>query len=137
MHNQNSTTDSKSQKWPSWLVLFLRWILGGLAGIGISSWFYFGLKNDIFTGAFLWVLETLSILFIPFGGHLHLFYPGASSFSHVNDFFVTFPVLFWGLIGALLASGRKSQITTGIILLVLFMIVGYISFFLVALRIPT
>ena len=127
----------QSNTWRGWVILALRWLLGGLAGIGISSWIYFGLKNDIFIGPFLWMLETLSILFIPFGGHLHLFYPGASTFSHVNDFFVTFPVLFWGFIGALLASGRKSQITTGKILLILFMIVGYVSFFLVALRIPT
>lgn len=137
MNNQNSSTNLKSQKWPNWLVLFSRWILGGLVGIVISSWIYFGLKNDIFTGLFLRVLEMLSILFIPFVGHLYLFYPGANSFPHLNDFFITFPVLFWGLTGALLTSGRRSQITTGIILLVLFLVVGYVSFFLGVLRIPT
>jgi hypothetical protein len=137
MDNQNIDSNPQPNKLPNWPVLFLRWLLGALAGIGLSSWIYFGLKNDAFTGPFLWVLEMLFILFIPFVGHLYLFYSGATSFSHVNDFFMTFPVLSWGLVGAMLASGRKSQIKIGTILLILFVVVGYVSAFLGALRVPT
>lgn len=87
MHNQNSSADLKSQKWRSRLVLFLRWLLGGVAGIVISGWIYFGLKNQTPVGPFLWVLDMLPILSVPFIGHLYLFYQGALSYTHINDFF--------------------------------------------------
>src|SRR5919106_1624960 len=127
MDNLNIDSNPQPNKLSKWPVLFLRWFLGGLAGIGISASIYFALITPTFRGPFFWLLEMLPILSAPFIGHTYLFYPHTVSFPHINDLFVTFPVLFWGLIGALLASGRKSQTTTGIILLVLFIVVGYVS----------
>lgn len=130
MNNQNTTENVRSEKWQGWLVLILRGLLGGLAGIGISAWIYFGLKSHTF--------EMPPILSAPFAGHIYLFKLDTVSFLHVSDFFITFPVLVWGLIGALLASGRRNQIVVGMALLILYVIVGYISFFLfVLINIPT
>jgi len=87
MNNQNTDTNAQSKKWRSWLILFLRWLLGGIAGVWISSWFYFGLKNHASTGSFLWFGELLeSVLAIPFVGHIYLFYPDTISYTNVNDF---------------------------------------------------
>ena len=136
--NSRNIADSQSNQWQSWLVLFLRWLLGGIAGIGISSWFYFGIVTHANTGSFLWFGEILSsVVAVPFVGLAYLFYPGLISYPSVSDFFVTFPVLIWGLIGALLASGRKEQIKVGVILLVLWVIIGCISFFRLLMYIPT
>ena len=55
MNNQNPV-DEKSKQWQSWLILFLRWLLGGLAGIGLSAWIYYGLKNDSFNWPHLYPL---------------------------------------------------------------------------------
>jgi len=135
MNNQNTDTNAQSKKWRSWLILFLRWLLGGIAGVWISSWFYFGLKNHASTGSFLWFGELLeSVLAIPFVGHIYLFYPDTISYTNVNDFLTSFPVLIWGLISALLASGNKEQMRIGRILLVAYVIVGCISYirFLIA-----
>jgi hypothetical protein len=138
MNDQSTAINSQAQNQQSWLILFLRWPIGGFAGILISSWFYFGLINHATAGSFFWFGEILSsVVGVPFVGHVYLFYPYTISFLHITDFFVTFPVLIWGLIGALLASGRKNQITIGKILLVLYIIVGCVSFFGIAIMIPT
>lgn len=136
MSKQNTSIDPRSKNLRSWLMLVLRWLLGGLAGIGISSWIYFGLKSDTFTGPFLWLLEMLPILSVPFVGHIYLFYPGTIHFP-VNYYFITFPVLIWGLIGALIASGMRNQIIVGTVFLTLYVVVGFFSYFLAFLRIPT
>ncbi len=123
MNNQSAGTNSQSTKWRSWLVLFLRWLLGALAGIGISASIYFALKNH--------TLDISPILSVPFIGQLLLFDPSFSA----ND--IVSPALIWGLIGTLPAAGGQNQITTGKILLVLYVIVGCISFFRVLMMIPT
>jgi hypothetical protein len=137
MDNQNIGSNPQPNKLPNWPVLFLRWLLGALVAIVISASFYFALLNHNFSGPFLWVLEKLPVLAAPFVGHIYLFYPPRDSFLSVYSLFVTIPVLSWGLVGAMLASVRKSQIRIGIILFVLFVLVGYVSFFLGALRVPT
>jgi hypothetical protein len=45
--------------------------------------------------------------------------------------------MIWGFISALLASGKKGQIKIGIVLLVIYIIVGCISYIQVLLQIPT
>lgn len=129
MNNQNTDTNARSKQWQSWPVLFLRWLLGSLAGIGISAWIYFGLISHTF--------EMSPVLSAPFAGHIYLFHLDTVSFLHVSDFFTTFPVLIWGLIGALLAWGRRNQIVAGMALLIIYVVVGYISFFLTILTIAT
>jgi hypothetical protein len=110
------------------LILLLRLLLGGIAGVLISSWFYFGLINH---------LDVPSIFSLPFAGHLYLFYTYTVSFPHISDLFFTPPVLLWGLIGALLASGRKTQIKIGTTLLVIYVSVGCISLFQALMQNPT
>ncbi len=130
MNNQTVITDSHSNKWRSRIVLFLRLLLGGLAGIGISSWICFGLISH--------AIEMSPILSAPFVGYIYLFHLDTVSFQHISDFFITFPVLFLGLIGALLASGRKSYIKTGAILLGIYVVVGFVSSILsILIYIPT
>jgi len=123
------TANPRSKQWQSWLVLILRWLLGGLAGIGISAWIYFGLISHTF--------EMSPVLSVPFAGHIYLFHLDAISFRHVSDFLITFPALIWGLIGGLLASGRRNQIVAGMTMLIIYVVVGYISFFLFIIKIPT
>src|SRR5574341_713895 len=135
MADQNPIT---TLPWRSWLNQILRWILGGIAGIVVSAWFYFGLKNDATTGSFFWFRGILeSPLAVPFVGHISLFYPYPMSFPQISNFFATPPVLFWGLIGLLLASGRSVQLRIGITLLVIYVIVGCILFFQAIMQIPT
>jgi hypothetical protein len=105
--------------------------------MGISASIYFALMIHTFSGPFRWVLDISPSLTFPFAGHIYWFYPDAVPCLHVACLFTTFPVFIWGLIGALLASGRKEQIKVGAILLVLWVIVGFISFFRAVMYIPT
>ena len=118
-------------------MLFSRWLLGALAGIGISASIYFALISHTFTGPFRWVLYISPSLTFPFAGHIYWFYVDKISFPQISDFFFTVPVLIWGLIGALLASGRKEQIKAGITLLILYVGVGIYAFFRAVLMIAT
>ena len=136
--NNHNTLHEKSETWPSWLVLFIRWLLGGISGVWISSWFYFGIATHATTGSYLWLKEILSpFKAAPFAGLIYLFNLDKRSFLNISDFFITYPALIWGLIGALLASGRSDQVKTGAVLLGLIVIVGFISFFRMVMMVPT
>ena len=130
MNNQSTTTISQSKKWQSWLVLFLRWLLGGLAGIGISVLIYLD---------FLTSTNMIPILCgMPFIGQYYLLNYLIYSSTYYGNYTVIFPALIWGVIGALLASGRKKQIIAGRTLLLLYVIGGIGAYFLAALLlVPT
>jgi len=149
MKNQ-STTDSRSKEWRNWFVLFLRWLLGGLAGFGVSAWICYGYITHTVTGPLLWLVDLLPILSVPFIGSLLLFDPSffgnndlidslVHTFPNIDyDFLVVVPPsLIWGVVGALFSSGRRNQVKAGTILLGLIVIVGFISFFRIVMMIPT
>ena len=148
MNNQN-TVDEKSKKWPGWLVLFLRYLVGWVIGFGISVWICLGMITNTVTGPLSWVLR-LPFISLLFGGPLLLFDYSlfgtkylidslSRSFPNIDyDFLVvSLPSIIWGFIGALLASGRKEQIKIGIILLLLYVSIGCIALFQMFIHIPT
>ena len=148
MNNQN-TVDEKSKKWPGWLVLFLRYLVGWVIGFGISVWICLGMITNTVTGPLSWVLR-LPFISLLFGGPLLLFDYSlfgtkylidslSRSFPNIDHNFlvISLPSIIWGVIGALLASGRKEKRKTGFILLVLYEIVGFYALFRGFLGIPT
>ena len=118
MNSSNSNVNRPSKQWDSRIVLFLRWILGALAGFGVSLLIFHEFMNETF-------------LAVPFIGQLLLFDPSFRAGNLVTS------ALIWGFIGALLASGRKEQISVGAFLLLIYVIVGCYSFFRVLMMIPT
>ena len=148
--NNHSTVDEKSKKLPSWAVLSLRWLIGGVIGFGLSAWICLGMITNTVTGPLLWFLRSLPFIGILFGGPLILFDNSffgtkylieflSRSFPNIDrDFLViSLPSIIWGIIGALLASGRKEQMKAGFILLVLYVLVGFYALFRGFLMIPT
>jgi hypothetical protein len=139
--NNHSTVDEKSKKRPSWLILFLRWLLGGAIGFGLSAWICLGYITNNTTGLLSFILDNFIITTILFTGPLLLFDPSfygndsfidflVRSFPNADyDFLViSLPSMIWGFIGALLASGSKEQTRVGRILLVAYIILGCISY---------
>jgi hypothetical protein len=125
MNNLNLEPSLQPNKQLNWPVLFLRWLLGALAAIGISSLIYL----DFLTG-----INIIPILLkLPFVGQYYilnyLIYSGLNS----SKYSIIIPALIWGVIGALLTSGNKKQIHSGRTLLILYVIGGIGSYFLAVL----
>lgn len=109
------------------IILLLRWFLGGLVGFGISACIFLDFLND--------KNITPLLCAIPFIGQFYLFaYLYLSTLLNgyisqtISYYIIIFSATIWGLIGALLASGQRKQIFTGAILLILYLIVGILSY---------
>ena len=102
------------------------------------------------TWPLLWALRSLPFIGLLFGGPLILFENSLFGTKYLIDFLsrsfpnidhnflvISLPSIIWGVIGALLASGRKEQRKTGFILLVLYEIVGFYALAYGFLGIPT
>jgi len=139
MDNLNTIADPHSKIQKSWAILLLRWFLGSVAGSIGSS----------FLLASTFLMGPLPIVGIIVLGQYGLWNQIISSinFSLYDKIFlyvlnIIFSLLIysilWGLIGALLASGRKKQIIIGMILMTLYVIAGVLSFSIYGSRmIPT
>jgi len=124
MNNLNIDSNPQTYKQSNWPVP-LRWLLGGLAGIGISSLIYLDFLTEI---------NIIPVLLkVPFIGQYYilnyLIYSGLNS----DKYSIIIPALIWGVIGALFTSGNKKQIDSGWTLLILYVIGGIGSYFLAAL----
>jgi hypothetical protein len=124
MGNQNLLSNPQPNKLSNW-PLPLRWLLGGLAGFGISSLLYLNFLTDI---------NIIPVLLkVPFIGQYYvlnyLIYSGLNS----DKYSIIIPALIWGVIGALLTSGNKKQIDSGWTLLIFYVIGGIGLYFLAAL----
>ena len=149
MDNQDPAMDSRSNKLRPVLVLLGRWLLGGLAGFWISAWIGQGYLSNNTTGLLKLILDSTSLVAVLFMGQVLLFDPSffgkkwfidwlAYSFPNAerNFLIVLVPSLIWGLVGLLLASGRNEQKKMGIILLIIYVIVGCISLTQLFVHIP-
>ena len=124
MDNQNHPSNPQLNKLSTWPVPW-RWLLGGLAGFGISSLLYF----DFLTG-----INIVPILLkVPLVGQYYILNYLIYSVTNIAKFSIIIPALIWGVIGALLTSGNKNQINLGRTLLALYVIGGIGSYFLAAL----
>ena len=133
-----------------WRLLFLRWLLGGLLGFGLSALICYGYLSNDATGFLSIVSDCLPLIPFIFGSSLLLFDPSFFGSKELIDslerlfptmdrifIIVLIPSLIWGLVGALLASGRKNQIKVGLLLFLLYAAIGLIASIRVFLAIPT
>ena len=135
MDNQNIATYSGPKKWQSWLVLFLRWLLGAIAGY-IIGFILLIITERINPPLLEPIIAGQQELFE--GLIFYMFYDDAKSFDLILDVSLFVYCTIWGLIGALPASARKKQTKAGVILLILYIIVGFLSYVIWAIRmIPT
>ncbi|MDK1081685.1 MAG: hypothetical protein QGD88_09430, partial [Anaerolineae bacterium] len=124
MNKLNPGHDPQPKMWLSWLFLLVRWLFGGIVG---------------YIGSFILILLALSnqgllpILGSILVGQFELF--NRLIFSIYKFFFNNYPssdlklnlslifyATLWGLIGALLLSGKKKQIKIGVVLLVIYLV---------------
>jgi hypothetical protein len=108
-------------------VLLLRWFLGSTAGSGLSAWFFIDLLNS--------ENAAPALAAMPFIGQYYLFaflflHLGIGDFisSTMSWYVILCPVLICGLIGALLSSGQSKQTIAGLILLILCIVIGSLSY---------
>jgi hypothetical protein len=135
MSDQNAITDSQSKNRRIRLVLFLRWLGGALLGYFVS--FLLLILNETGSLPFLGlVISGQEELF-----ELTFFYAlydklGSTDSTYNVALFVY--ASLWGLVGALLMSGRRKQIRLGVIFLILYVITGCLSYIILAMvMIPT
>lgn len=135
MSDQNSISDSQSKNWRMRLILFLRWLGGALLGYIIS--FLLLILNE--TG-------NLPLLGLVISGQEELFelaffyalYGKLGSTDSTYNVALFVYASLWGLVGALLISGRRKQIRLGVIFLILYVITGCLSYIILAMvMIPT
>jgi hypothetical protein len=137
MNNPDTAGTPPPKRQPVGLLLFLRWLLGGIAGYVAGVFLlilgYTGQppllgpiivgQVEFFNNLFYWTsldtfIESPPITFF-----------GTSGFACS---------LLWGITGSLLASGRKRQMTSGMIFLILYLLLGGVYFIVWAFRmIPT
>ncbi len=133
MDNPGTASSPQPKKWPGWLVLFLRWLLGGIAGYLISYYLFIISASGplpVIGFLFLGQVELFnSLLFKALYDNFILFSP--TSIYGTSIFLYS---MLWGLIGALLASRRRKQIIAGVIFLVLYIIAGGVYFVILAFR---
>lgn len=127
MNSLNTATNRHSKNKKNSSILLLRWFLGGLVGFGISAWVFL----DFLNGKNI----TPILCAVPFIGQFYLFaylYLSTLLSDYISQtisyYVIIFSATIWGLIGALLASGQKKQIFTGAFLLILYLIVGSLSY---------
>src|SRR5687767_13840255 len=103
MDNQNAHSNPQANKLSNW-TLPLRWLLGGLAGIGISSLIYFD---------FLTSTNIIPVLLkVPFIGQYYILNYLIYSGSNSSKYSIIIPALIWGVIGMKsLSSDLYFQIT--------------------------
>src|SRR5688500_14043423 len=98
MDNLNLHSNPQPNKLSTW-PLPLRWLLGGLAGFGISSLLYLDFLTSTNIIPFL--------LKIPFVGQYYILNYLIYSELNSSKYNIIIPALIWGVIGALLTSGNK------------------------------
>lgn len=103
----------------------LRWLIGFLVGFGISALVYIDFLNNIYIIPFP--------IAIPFIGQYYFFNYLIYSSTSYSNYSIVFPAMIWGIIGVLLASGKKKQIKIGAIALIGNIVVGIVLYFLSAL----
>ncbi len=140
MDNLNTTASPHLKDRKGWVVLFLRWFLGGVVGFisGLSL-----LIINFVTGPLCPVGFILLGQYVLFENLIYtILYDKfiSRTLHHMSASLVSLLIysVFWGAIGALLASGRKKQIIVGTILLILYILLGYWSLMIYGSRlIPT
>lgn len=122
-----NTTQPFSTKLRNWLMLLARWFIGGLVGY-VGSFILFAVSSQGF-------LPLLSLIFVGqhelfnriiFAIYSFLFNNFPSSDLKLNASLLIYSTL-WGVIGALLLSGRKRQIKIGLLFLIIYIVVGFLS----------
>jgi hypothetical protein len=121
------------QKQPVGLLVLLRWLLGGIAGYMMSLYVFFTVDTfhpPLLEPIIIGQVEFFNNLFYNTSLDNVIFVPLAS-FYGISGFMYS---LLWGLTGSLLASGRKKQISTGLVLLILYIVLGGVYYMIWALR---
>lgn len=119
MKNQEILSESKI--WKVWLVLFLRWFFGGIIGC-ISSLFLLILAETVYPPIIGPIIagQQEILYFI-----LDLLLPdNFVSLDFVYELSVIIYLIFWALVGALIASGNKIQKRIGALFLVIYILSG-------------
>lgn len=125
-----NTTQPLSTKMRNWLLLLVRWFIGGFVGY-VGSFILFAVSSQGF-------LPLLGLIFVGqhelfnriiFSIYFFLYNNFPSSDLKLNASLMIYSTL-WGVIGALIASGRQKQKRFGVILLLLYVVIGG-CFFLV------
>ena len=116
---------AKPNKYRSNLVLIFRWLIGFFVGFGISALVYIDFLNNIYIIPFP--------IAVPFIGQYYFFNYLIYSSTSYSNYSITFPAMIWGIIGALLISGKKNQIKIGTIALIVYVVAGIVLYFLSAL----
>ncbi|MDK1029586.1 MAG: hypothetical protein QGD88_09435 [Anaerolineae bacterium] len=120
--------DPQPKKWKNWLILFSRWLLGSVVGAIIGLALHF-LKVIIYPPILGPIIQGQRALFdqLIFSIYYLLFNNYLSSDLRFYLSLIIYATL-WGLIGALLLSGKKKQIKIGVVLLVIYLVVGGVYF---------
>lgn len=123
MDNQIETSNPQRNKWRNRLILFLRWAGGWITGLVIGLFLYFVNEaiNPPLIGPILAGQEEFfeDLVFI-------LLYDHFKSSDPIDLISLLLFSTIWGIAGALLFSGKKRQIRLGVILLILYSIIGMV-----------
>jgi hypothetical protein len=127
MDNLNSNSNPQLNKLPKRSFPFLRWLGGGAIGcfsglllLGITLVLGPTLLNTIFIGQYFMFLQFLTFIFSS------LYSEVLSSGSHFLMAGLVYSIV-WGIIGALLGSGRKKQKIIGIVIAVIYIALGLLG----------
>jgi hypothetical protein len=127
MDNLNIDNNPQQNKRSNRLSLFLRWLVGGVIGfvsglllLGISFALGPTLLGFIFVGQYLIFEQFFFFIF------WSLY---REAISNGLDFLTSVLVysIVWGIIGALLGSGRKKQVIIGIVIVIIYVAVGLLG----------
>ena len=135
MNNYNNTTNSQSNERQSWLILIFRLLGGSIVGY-ISGFFLLILSETVHPPLLGPVIAGQEELFDNI--FFYILYENSGSLDLIHNVSLLVFLSFWGLIGALILSGRRKLVKIGKILLILYVITGCLSYLIWAFRmIPT
>jgi|GEM_PF-5429383 len=121
MDHSNTDVNRQPKERLGWLILFLRWFVGGIVGY-ISSLFLLIITETVYPPLLGPIIAGQQELFYEIFFYMSFDNFRSSDFIYQASVFVYSTL--WGLIGALLASGRKKQKRFGMILLLLYVVAG-------------
>ncbi len=119
MDHLNANTNNQPKEQIS--LLFLRWIVGGIVGF-VCSFFLLITAETVYPPILGPIIAGQQELFYELIFYISFDHFGSVDFIYNLSVFIYSTV--WGLIGALIASGRKQQKRIGVILLVIYVVAG-------------
>jgi hypothetical protein len=135
MNEPNNKTTPQSQAKLSWFPISLRWLVGGIVGYIFGSY----LNDHYYDLPYLFPLFIIQQSWLEFYFvYKHTFLNKYLSPEAISSLITFIHLMLFGLLGALLASGRKKQIKIGKILAVLYIVMGFLLIIIfLALSFPT